>query len=185
MLAVRVGEQGCVVAGQQTMVLCRGSRLAQVVLGTENGTVQYYDGAAWAQLQPLGWGSAVALQAVQWAAAPGARPQVVAALGNGSVRYYTGQAWAQLHDDGWATGTAAMAVEFRGPDPPQVVVGLLDGSVQYCPGIRGGGGGMQQIPPGAQQVSQLAVKFPATPGDPGDGNQYFFPELVIGLGGLS
>ena len=162
----------------------------EVLLGTENGNVQYYNGSQWTALGAY-WPQSVSQLEVQWSATPGAAPQCVVALSTAEVLYYTGsdtagqEGWVELHDAGWNTSPGAMAVQFQGPKQPQVVMALGNGAVFFYVGHGETRGWKELAQVGTQLVAGMAARFPDTPGDAGDGNQYFYPEVVIGLGGYS
>jgi len=100
-------------------------------VGLGNGSVQYYNGSSWNQLQGMGWGSNAGQLAVQWTSA---NPQVVVGLNSGAVEYYNGNGWSQLQGTGWGCSVTGMEVNWPASGAPLVVVGLSDGYVQYYNG---------------------------------------------------
>jgi hypothetical protein len=77
-----------------------------VVVGLSEGSVQYYNGSSWSQLQGSGWNTDVNCMEANWSVS--GNPQVVVGLGDGSVQFYDSSDWTQLQDTGWGSAIGCL-----------------------------------------------------------------------------
>jgi len=91
-------------------------------VGLSDGSVQYYNGSSWNQLQGSGWGSSAGYLQVNWLGLE--NPQIIVGLADGTVQSFDGSSWSQLQGAGWgsaiACGSAQWAVSpLNGSTTPQ------------------------------------------------------------------
>jgi len=167
----------------------------QIVVGLSNGSVQLLPGDLNPNLNPsLQWSelsqafptrgrhgscppSAVTAMATLFASQKGVHPQIVVGLACGCVLWYDGQVWTELHSTGWGTYIVHLQASFAQASPPQVVVCLGNGSVQWLPP---GAVGWQQLQGDVcgkhtsnyGSATEMAVAWNPTPGGA--------PSIVVG-----
>jgi hypothetical protein len=153
--------------------------VSQIVVGLVNGEVWWYNGSTWSQLNSSDivndWASPINTLSVQWNE-QGQSPQVIVGLGgDGGVFLFNGDTnnWLTLIDSAEGSPVTQMAVNWQ-ENPPQVVVGYQDGTVEYSVDTTPDTNTFPQPSSSNSSIpiTQLAVNWQEN----GD------PQIVIGLG---